>query len=256
MVIGTFNDIRKKIEKTSCIKIQKMSLQNKEYKQNHHEISFQLHIDALREQKIPWNTFVKMLEEIFHSDMDKLKYLNALILTELTISYSDIERSKYLNTVLLKELQNLIEKEYVSEMTENVDSNDYDLNVQTNKEESSIDSEIIMSGLKENVLASSNDGMSNCNQEYVSELTENMNSNDSFSIGHDLNIQTIKEKSMNNSESSNNSEIHITIMKEIALASSNEDEPNYKQCNPSTKTFPCSICEKVFTLSFHLKSNI
>ena len=108
--------------------------QNNEHKKNHHEISFELHIDALREQKIPWNTFVELLEEIFYSDMDKLKYLNALILTELTKSHSNMERSRYLSKILLEELKNLIQKE-------NVDSNDsfssdLDLNIQTIKGES------------------------------------------------------------------------------------------------------------------------
>ena len=106
-------------------------------KTNSREISFQLHIEALKEQKIPWNTFANLMEEFIYSDMDRLKHLNAMILTELTVSYSDMERSRYLNAILLKELKNLIEKEYVSEITENVDSNDdsfsndYDLNVQT-----------------------------------------------------------------------------------------------------------------------------
>ena len=114
--------------------------QNNEHKKNHHEISFELHIDALREQKIPWNTFVELLEEIFYSDMDKLKYLNALILTELTKSHSNMERSRYLSKILLEELKNLIQKE-------NVDANDsfssdLDLNIQTIKGESLNDSKI------------------------------------------------------------------------------------------------------------------
>ena len=93
-----------------------------------------------------------------------------MILTELTVSYSDMERSRYLNAILLKELKNLIEKEYVIlEMTENDDSNysssnDDDSNIQTIEEESSNDSEIDMSSLKENALASSNNYMPNCIQ--------------------------------------------------------------------------------------------
>ena len=173
-----------------------MSLENNEHKNNHHEISFQLHIDALREQKISWNTFVKLMEEFFFLDMDRLKYLNALILTELTISYSDMERSRYLNAILMKELKNLIEKENVSETTENVDSND------------------------------------------------------SSSIDHDLNDQTIKE------ETSNDSEIDMSSLKENALASSNIDIPNCIQGNPNTKTFICFICDKDFPLAFHLKQHM
>ena len=63
---------------------------------------YQLHINAIKEQKMPWNSFVELMEDIFYSDMDRLKLLNALILTELTISYSDMERSKYLNTMTLE----------------------------------------------------------------------------------------------------------------------------------------------------------
>ena len=96
---------------------------------NPREISFfQLHVDALKNQKIPWNTFVQFMEEFFFSDMEKLKYLNAMILKELTISYSDMERSKYLNKILLKELKNFIEKEYVSDIIENMDPEDSSLN--------------------------------------------------------------------------------------------------------------------------------
>ena len=59
---------------------------------NPREISFQFYIDALKDQKIPWNTFVQFIEEFFFSDIEKLKYLNAMILKELTLSYSDRER--------------------------------------------------------------------------------------------------------------------------------------------------------------------
>ena len=47
---------------------------------NPREISFQLYIDALKNKKIPWHTFVQFMEEFFYSDMEKLKYLNGLIL--------------------------------------------------------------------------------------------------------------------------------------------------------------------------------
>ena len=196
--------------------------QNNDSKKNHHEISFELHIDALREQKIPWNTFVELLEEIFYSDMDKLKYLNALILTELTKSYSNMERSRYLNKILLKELKNLIQKE-------NVDSNDSfpndnDLNIQTIKGESLNDSEIDTPGLTENALASRNEDTSNCNEEYVLEMTENGDSNNDF------------YNQKNKEESTNDCEIDMSDLEENILATSNEDISNHNQEDVSKMT--------------------
>ena len=81
--------------------------------QNSEEISFQLYIDAVKEKKIPWNTFVKLMKDFYYPDLERLEHLNSMMLMELTKSYSDLERSRYLNAILLTELKSTIEEENV-----------------------------------------------------------------------------------------------------------------------------------------------
>ena len=81
-----------------------------EERNNSDEITFQLYVDAVIEQKIPWHTFTKWTKDFYNSDMDRLKHLNAMILMKLTVSYSDMERSTYLNAILLRELKKSILK--------------------------------------------------------------------------------------------------------------------------------------------------
>ena len=61
---------------------------------------------------------LQLTENNFHSDLARLKQLNAMILTELTISYSDMERSIYLNAILLSELKKFLQKEHELVMNE------------------------------------------------------------------------------------------------------------------------------------------
>ena len=86
-----------------------------EERNNSDEITFQLYVDAVIEQKIPWHTFTKWTKDFYNSDMDRLKHLNAMILMKLTVSYSDMERSTYLNAILLRELKKSILKVNMSE---------------------------------------------------------------------------------------------------------------------------------------------
>ena len=83
------------------------------------EISFRLYIDAVKEKKIPWNTFVKLMEDFYYLDLERLEHLNSMILMELTRSYSYLERSRYLNAILLNELKVSLEEGTVLEITEN-----------------------------------------------------------------------------------------------------------------------------------------
>ena len=87
--------------------------------QNSDEISFHLYIDAVKDKKIPWNTFVKVMKDFYYQDLVRLKYLNAIILMELTENYSDLEKSRYLNGILLTELKISIEEQNVVEIIEN-----------------------------------------------------------------------------------------------------------------------------------------
>ena len=62
-------------------------------------LNFQYYVDKVKQKKIPWSVFMKLMEDLSYSDVNRLKYLNAILLTEVTVSYSDIERLKYLSVI-------------------------------------------------------------------------------------------------------------------------------------------------------------
>ena len=63
--------------------------------------------------------YVRKIYERFE-DCERLKKLNAILLTELTIYYSDLDTLKYLNVILMAELKNYIENKYNFENTDSV----------------------------------------------------------------------------------------------------------------------------------------
>ena len=64
---------------------------------NSEEINFQPYIDTVKNGEIPWNIFVKTMEDLSYTDINRLKCLNAVLLMELSMSHSDMDRLKYLN---------------------------------------------------------------------------------------------------------------------------------------------------------------
>ena len=48
--------------------------------------------DMVKQKKIPWHVFVTLMEDLSYSDVNRLKYLNAILLTELTISYTVMDQ--------------------------------------------------------------------------------------------------------------------------------------------------------------------
>ena len=83
------------------------------------EINFQQYVDSVKQKQIPWNIFINLLQDISNSDADRLRKLNAILLTELTMNYSNTEKLKYLNEILLSQFKNHIENKNHIEMTEN-----------------------------------------------------------------------------------------------------------------------------------------
>ena len=55
------------------------------------EFNFQFYFNLVKQKEIAWHVFVKLMEDLSYSDVQRLKYLNAILLTEVTVSYSDIE---------------------------------------------------------------------------------------------------------------------------------------------------------------------
>ena len=75
---------------------------------NSEEINFQHYVDLVKQNKLRWNTFIDVLQDLSYSDMGRLRKLNAILLTELTTNYSDWDKMKYLNGILLIEFKNLV----------------------------------------------------------------------------------------------------------------------------------------------------
>ena len=78
-----------------------------------------------------------------------LKYLNAILLNELTMNYSDMDKSKYLNVMLLNEFKNNIQRKDNLKMTQNEDfeeckesNDDQLLNKETTKQVATIQTPI------------------------------------------------------------------------------------------------------------------
>ena len=72
------------------------------------EVNFQYYVDMVKQKKIHWSVFEKLMEDMSYSDMDRLSHLNAILLTELTVSHSDTDRLKYLNVILMNKFKNSI----------------------------------------------------------------------------------------------------------------------------------------------------
>ena len=72
------------------------------------EIDLQNYVDSVKQKKTPWNIFESLMKDFIYSDINRLRHINAILLTELTTNYSDIDRMKYLNSILLTEFKELI----------------------------------------------------------------------------------------------------------------------------------------------------
>ena len=60
------------------------------YKQkNSPQINFQSYIDTVKEDKISWNFFINLMRDLSHTNIDRLKTLNEILLNELKISIDE-----------------------------------------------------------------------------------------------------------------------------------------------------------------------
>ena len=113
-----------------------------------HDCNFQYFLDLVKEKKMTWPVFVKLMEDLSYVDVNRLKYLNATLLTELTVSYSDMDRMKYLNVILMDKFKDFIQIGDDIEVSENTNLEvDHDLNDEKIKELSS-DSDVQISGIR------------------------------------------------------------------------------------------------------------
>ena len=54
------------------------------WKHNNQDSNIQYYVNTVKQKKIHWDVFVKLMEDLSHSDMNKLKVLNEILLNELT----------------------------------------------------------------------------------------------------------------------------------------------------------------------------
>ena len=72
---------------------------------NSEEIDLQNYVDSVKQNKMTWNVFECLMKDFIYSDINRLTYINAILLTELTTNFSDIDRLKYLNSILMSEFK-------------------------------------------------------------------------------------------------------------------------------------------------------
>ena len=89
-------------------------------------------VKLVKQKEIPWHVFAKLMQELSYSDVNRLKYLNAILLTELTVSHSVMDRLIYLNVILMGKFKDCIQIDNDTNLEIN-----HDLNDETLKESSS-----------------------------------------------------------------------------------------------------------------------
>ena len=148
-------------------------------KNNSEEINFQQYVDGVKQKKISWKFFTAFIQDLSYSDINRLRKLNAMLLTELTMNYSDMDKFKYLNKILLIQFKNHIEREYADCETSEDDcleecqeSNvDQILNEETTEEipmDENIQMQIIVNEIKDDL-------MSPCKEEIIEFNTSKTN---------------------------------------------------------------------------------
>ena len=144
-------------------------------KNNSEEINFQHYVDAVKQNKIHWNIFEDLMQDLSYSDIDRLRILNAILLTELTMNYSDMDRMKYLNEILLIQFKNHIQKDqkFEIERDQNCEKSiESHSNVHEETDDEEIKDELAFMEKEEvtEILSSDNNSKSfschNCNKKY------------------------------------------------------------------------------------------
>ena len=212
------------------------------------EINFQHYVDGVKLKKISWNYFVDFIQDLSHSDINKLRHLNAILLMELTKNFSDIEKFKYLNEILLIQFKNHIEREPDDDIEATENDQHHDL--QESNDDQILNEEIFEERTKE-MLANENIQIPIIHD--VKEVTENYQHYGSEESTDDqiFNEEPFEERSK---EMSANENIQIPIINEIGNDSISLKEETM-ECNPaegSPKIFVCHICNKEFNMNFHL----
>ena len=201
-----------------------------------------------------WNIFQGLVEDFSHSDVYRLKILNAILLTELTIDYSDLDRLKYLNIILLSEFKN-----YIQRTDLNIN------NTQISKSKISTNTQIKIEEVETSVQK-----MENFENEHIVEEDQRFSTNDPTSEIEieekdifDMSIQNIEidhirddQNSINGFQDMNDELIRCEICEKVFK---NKIMLKNHFCivhNNEGEIITCNICTKTFQTKIELKSHI
>ena len=181
------------------------------------DFNYQYYVDTVKlvkQKEIPWHVFAKLMQELSYSDVNRLKYLNAILLTELTVSHSVMDRLKYLNVILMGKFKDCIQIDNDTNLEINHDLNDETLKESSSDREIQI-SVVIKIEKQENFdmpihkfidfneieddaeICENEDAVDESNSTIVdydfNEDTTEVSKNENLEGDHDLNIETITE---------------------------------------------------------------
>ena len=232
-------------------------------KNNAEEINFQHYVDGVKQKKLSWNFFIDFVQDLSYSDINRLRKLNAILLTELTMNYSKIEKYKYLNGILLTQFKNYIQRDL--EITEK------DQRLEESNVDQILNEEIFDESLEEtiNELSSNEEGkIKVIKEEIQTDYDFEMAEKDhcylqGSNVDHILNeesfdVETFEEMSEEITENEDvNSRPMENQIKENLTLKHNEEIINCNLNETNTpKIFICSVCNQEYHMSFHLKQHV
>ena len=231
-------------------------------KNNLEGINFQQYVDGVKEKKHSWKFFVSVMQDLTYHNIHRLKNLNNILLTELTLNYSDIDKLKYLNGILMIQFKNLIQKDCEFEISEN------DHHDEESQESNILDEEIFEETTEEVLTYDFNDYIIECDESETSNQNENEKENTTFSKLNDFNeYEIVHEGKTTRALECNICKKYATSKKE--LQDHLQDfhgcgaEKGYVTKFPkrSVKAKPvldrtCDTCKKVFKYPYDLKTHI
>ena len=214
------------------------------------EINFQTYVNEVKHGKIRWKIFVNFMKDLSYSDRDRLRRLNAILVTELTMNFSDIEKLRYLNAILLTQFKNFIQKEYNFE-DDNEDKTIFDNSqpiIDNDLNEIKVEEMSTENGIQESMFIEKE---TNENQDLLDENDETSECGQSIPNSMDLNTKI--------EESSKDCEIQASIFQENDYEEKSELDTSNKDISVrklNIQIFQCNICNKQYGMKFHLNQHI
>ena len=256
------------------------------------EIDFHNYINSVKQHKTPWDIFENVMKDVAYSNINRLKLLNAILLSELTTNYSDIDRLKYLNAILMTEFKEMVQTENdfqnTTEIENNIEYLQKSMNDRTIKEETEIqtldpiegdnledkddnledNSDEILDDNSDDLMTKMGEIESNQSQKiFIEPIQTEVNFqndeikdfDDKSSIGSDLNNEILQEES-------EIQELELSTIRKLQLQieldnlndspDAEKDTIESNQSKPEPKVFPCQFCNKEYSINFHLKQHI